>query len=77
MKNVKKKISKICNRVALKKYEILSGVKDRKEDGFSTFVITVFLILIGVGLCILFREQIIAFVTKVIGKLDGAVDTVF
>lgn len=77
MKNIKRKISGVCNRAALKRYEILNRVKNRKEAGFSTFVITVFLILIGVGLCILFREQIIAFVTKVIGKLDGAVDTVF
>lgn len=77
MKNIKRKISVICSRAALKRYEVLNRVKDRKESGFSTFVIMVFLVLIGVGLCILFREQIEAFVTKVMGKLDGAADAAF
>ncbi len=77
VKRFKKKVSGVCMKMALKKYEMISAVKDRKEAGISTIVIMTFFILIGVALIIIFREKIFAFMEKVFGKLDGAADAAF
>ena len=78
MKNkIMEKISGVCMKAALKKREMASALKERKEAGFSTIVIIVFLILIGVAVCLVFKDQILAFLSNVINKLDGAADTMF
>lgn len=77
IKRFKEKVSGVCMKMTLKKYEMISAVKDRKEAGISTIVIMTFFILIGVALIIIFREKIFAFMEKVFGKLDGAADAAF
>ena len=74
---IKEKVSGACIRMALKRNEMISALKDRKEDGFSGLVIMIFLILIGAALVIIFREKIFAFMEKVFSKLDGAADAAF
>lgn len=74
---IKEKFFGVCNRMALKKYEMISAVKDRKEKGISALVVQIFLVVIVVALCIIFRDKIAGFIDKVMGKVDGAADAAF
>lgn len=77
MGKIKEKVSGVCMKMALKKYEVLNAVKDRKEAGLSTIVIMTFFILVGIALIVIFREKVFAFMEKVWSKLDGAADSAF
>ena len=74
---IKEKLSGVCNRISLKKYEIISTVKERKDKGISALVVQIFLVVIVVALCIIFRDKIAGFIDKVMGKVDGAADAAF
>lgn len=77
IRNIKEKFSGVCNRVALKKHEMISAVKNRKEKGISALVVQVFLVVVVVALCIIFRDKIAEFITTVMDKVDGAADAAF
>lgn len=49
----------------------------RKSEGLSTLVVIIVLIVICVGLCIIFKDQLKTFFTSIFSKLDTKTDALW
>ena len=55
----------------------IGGVRVKKKSGVDGFVVALILLLIGFGLCLIFKDEITSWLTAMFGALSGNAGNVY